>query len=129
MIIGNSESNPSEDVILRTPAKKRSKEQGQEKKSKKQKSTKEVNDVGENIDITNIITEENPPENLDSPIFIPTLSSPEPMSPETVEDTPTHEENGIVERANQEVIRHLTAILADEDVRKIFPAIFLLYNE
>jgi len=41
----------------------------------------------------------------------------------------SHEENGIVERANQEVIRHLTAILADEDVRKIFLAIFLLYNE
>ena len=33
----------------------------------------------------------------------------------------SHEENGIVERANQEVVRHLTAILADEDVRKNFP--------
>ena len=34
----------------------------------------------------------------------------------------SHEENGLVERANQEVIRHLTAIIADEDVRKNFPA-------
>ena len=33
----------------------------------------------------------------------------------------SHEENGLVERANKEVIRHLTAILADQDVRKNFP--------
>ena len=29
----------------------------------------------------------------------------------------SHEENGIVERANQEVIRHLTAMIADRDIR------------
>ena len=33
----------------------------------------------------------------------------------------SHEENGIVERANQEVIRHLTAMIADKDVRKSWP--------
>jgi len=33
----------------------------------------------------------------------------------------SHEENGLVERANKEVIRHLTAIIADQDVRKNFP--------
>ena len=33
----------------------------------------------------------------------------------------SHEENGLVERANKEVIRHLTAILADQDVRKNIP--------
>ena len=33
----------------------------------------------------------------------------------------SHEENGIVERANQEVIRHLTAIIIDNDIRKNWP--------
>ena len=33
----------------------------------------------------------------------------------------SHEENGIVERANQEVIRHLTAIVADKDIRSNWP--------
>jgi hypothetical protein len=33
----------------------------------------------------------------------------------------SHEENGIVERANQEVIRHLTAIVTDKDIRKNWP--------
>ena len=33
----------------------------------------------------------------------------------------SHEENGLVERANKEVIRHLTAIIADQDVRRNFP--------
>ena len=33
----------------------------------------------------------------------------------------SHEENGIVERANQEVIRHLTAIIADNDIRSNWP--------
>ena len=30
----------------------------------------------------------------------------------------SHEENGIVERANQEVTRHLTVIVTDKDIRK-----------
>ena len=33
----------------------------------------------------------------------------------------SHEENGIVERANQEVIRHLTAMIADRDIRHNWP--------
>ena len=33
----------------------------------------------------------------------------------------SHKDNGIVERANQEVIRHLTAIISDKDVRKNWP--------
>ena len=33
----------------------------------------------------------------------------------------SHEENGLAERANQEVIRHLTAVLTDTDIRKNFP--------
>ena len=33
----------------------------------------------------------------------------------------SHEENGIVERANQEVIRHLTAIVTDKDIRLNWP--------
>jgi hypothetical protein len=33
----------------------------------------------------------------------------------------SHEENGIVERANQEVIRHLTAMIADKDIRHNWP--------
>ena len=33
----------------------------------------------------------------------------------------SHEENGIVERANQEVIRRLTALVTDKDIRKNWP--------
>ena len=33
----------------------------------------------------------------------------------------SHEENGIVERANQEVIRHLTAMIADRDIKHNWP--------
>ena len=33
----------------------------------------------------------------------------------------SHEENGIVERANQEVIRHLTAMISDRDIRHNWP--------
>jgi hypothetical protein len=33
----------------------------------------------------------------------------------------SHEENGLVERANQEVIRHLTAMIADHDLRMNWP--------
>ena len=32
-----------------------------------------------------------------------------------------HVENSLVERANKEVTIHLTAIIADQDVRKNFP--------
>ena len=34
----------------------------------------------------------------------------------------SHEENGLIERANQEVISHLTAMIAGENVGKKFPA-------
>ena len=33
----------------------------------------------------------------------------------------SHEENGIVERANQEVMRHLTAMIADMSIKKNWP--------
>ena len=65
-----------------TPGKKRRKETEKEKKSKKKKISKET---VENVDTSN---EEKEDISQESPIYIPTLSSPEPESPESVVDTP-----------------------------------------
>ena len=57
------------------------------KKSKKQKTIKETT---ENVDSTNAPTEESiqqfqdaAPNTVESPIYIPTLSSPEPETPDS----------------------------------------------
>ena len=60
-----------------TPGKKRRKETEKEKKSKKKKISKET---VENVDTSN---EEKEDVTQESPIFIPTLSSPEPETPES----------------------------------------------
>ena len=65
-----------------TPSKKRSKETEKEKRSKKKKISKET---VENVDTSN---EEKEDISQESPIYIPTLSSPEPETPESVVDAP-----------------------------------------
>ena len=40
---------------------------------------------------------------------------------ETLQSAYSHEESGLVKRADQEVIRRLTAIIADKDIRENFP--------
>ena len=78
-------SNVNENEGLQTPSKKRSEEGEKEKKPKKQKVRKEA---VENINASNDPTEEIVEEAPESPIFIPTLSSPEPETPESYTDTP-----------------------------------------
>ena len=93
MIIGKHNGNTNECESFQTPTKKRTKEGKKVKKSKKQKIIKEVI---ENIDTNNVPMEEATEELQEfasqkgkSPVFIPTLSSPEPESPESCVDTPT----------------------------------------
>ena len=89
MIIDNdNESGSSEDAMLTTPSRKRSEKRGEGEKSKKREATKELSVDVESRDVANVIAEENPPEVPDSPIFIPTLSSPEPDAPEARMDAP-----------------------------------------
>ena len=77
----DSTNSPVE--IFQTPSRKRIKESKGEKKSKKQKVRKEeVENVNSNVKNTEATKEE------ESPIYIPSLSSPEPETPESCIDTP-----------------------------------------
>ena len=58
-----------------------------------------------------------PSEVSDAAYFVSDLSFMEKAGLEHATIHPcSHEENGIVERANQEVIRHLTAMIVDRDI-------------
>ena len=81
------------DNVFQTPSKKRRKEGKSSRKSKKQRTTKEID--AENVDSINVpLTEPTQelqsviPPSPESPIFIPTLSSPEPDTPDSYADTP-----------------------------------------
>ena len=79
------DSNINHVEMCQAPTKKRSKEGGKQKKLKRQKV---VIDAIENIEDSNVQTEEPSGKVPESPIFIPTLSSPEPDIPESFADTP-----------------------------------------
>ena len=64
-----NDSNINHFEICETPTKKRNKEGGKEKKSKRQKV---VRDAIENIDDSNVQTEEPSGKAPESPIYIPT---------------------------------------------------------
>ena len=74
---------------FRTPSEKRTKKEKREKKSKRQRLTKEAieNFDNNNVPMVEEVTEFTP-EVGESPIFIPTLSSPEPDTPESFSDMP-----------------------------------------
>ena len=70
-------------VEFQTPSKKRVKESKGGKKSKRQKVRKEeIENLNSNMENAEATKEE------ESPIFIPSLSSPEPETPENCVDTP-----------------------------------------
>ena len=77
-----------EDVTLTTPPRKRSKKQ-EKKKSKRSRIEEIPVENSENTEVGNEQTLESVQEITESPVFIPTLSSPEPDSPEVSVDTPT----------------------------------------
>ena len=83
----NNGSNSSEDITLTTPSRKRSKRQGKEK-SKKSRIEEIPIENTENMDVTNEQPQEFVQETPESPVFIPTLSSPESDTPEATVDTP-----------------------------------------
>ena len=83
----NNVNKVGEDVTLTTPPRKRSKKQGKEK-SKKSRIAEVPVENAENTVIRNEQTLESVQEIPESPIFIPTLSSPEPDTPEAIVDTP-----------------------------------------
>ena len=78
----DSDNNPIE--IFHTPTKRRRKEGKEEKQSKKKKVKK---DMIENVDV-NVGNQDLMKETPESPIFIPSLSSPEPDTPDSCVDTP-----------------------------------------
>ena len=78
----DSDNNPIE--IFHAPAKRRRKEGKEEKNSKKKKAKK---DMIENVDV-NVGNQEAMKETPESPIFMPSLSSPEPDTPDSCVDTP-----------------------------------------
>ena len=78
-------SNVNHVEVCQTSSKRRDKEGSKEKKSKRQRV---VRDAIENIDANNAQTEEPTGKAPESPIYIPTLSSPEPGSPEACVDAP-----------------------------------------
>ena len=84
MIIDMNESI----VIPETPSRKRSKREKKEQKSKRPKVEETSVENTENLDNMNEQTQEVAQEISESPIFIPTLSSPEPDTPEAIVDTP-----------------------------------------
>ena len=83
----NNVNKVGEDVTLTTPPRKRSKKQGKEK-SKKSRIEEVPVENSENTEVGNEQTLESVQEITESPVFIPTLSSPEPDSPEVSVDTP-----------------------------------------
>ena len=84
MIIDMNESM----VIPETPTKKRSKREKKEQKSKRPRVEETSVENSENLDNVNEQRQEMVEEIPESPIFIPTLSSPEPETPEAMLDTP-----------------------------------------
>lgn len=85
MISLSKASNVHEIEGFQTPSKKRSKKGEKDKKSKKRKVRVETL---ENIDVNNVGKEDAMKETTESPIYVPSLSSPEPDTPESCVDTP-----------------------------------------
>ena len=88
MIIGNSDSNAKEDFVLETPSRKRAKKEKKQQKSKRPRFAEEAVENSENLDTSDEEKQDVAHEIPESPIYIPTLSSPEPESPEACVDTP-----------------------------------------
>ena len=85
MIIGKRESIMTPEAQTR----KRSKKEKKEQKSKRPRVEEALIENTENLDNTNVQIQEAVEEPPASPIYIPTLSSPEPETPEASDvDTP-----------------------------------------
>ena len=88
----DKESSPIEEDTTRPPTKKKSKEQTKGKKSKKQKVDSQDEEKGDDdaliFDKDEDVHSLGPPANVPaSPVYVPTFSSPEAESPETIEAT------------------------------------------
>ena len=84
MISFSNDSANSPVEVFQTPSKKRSQKEGKgEERLKKQKVRKEAI---ENVDVN--IENQEPTKEDSSPIYMPSLSSPEPEAPESCVDAP-----------------------------------------